>query len=178
MTKILVLVGPHGGGKDYYADNIVNEPSFKVDFKDKMLEMLSIYENLPLTDKVFYEQWKKQPENRRKLQVFGTEVIRNNVDDDFWVDACFFKIDDNLRINNLIINRDTRFSNEFDMFRMMINWKDVCVEFRFMNYHNLEVGYSEHTSELAAQELIKMGYKHHDIIQLGDVEKIIKMDIK
>lgn len=179
MKKILVLTGVHGGGKDYYADNFIKEPNIKIDFKDKMLEMLSIYENLPLTDKVFYEQWKKHPENRRKLQVFGTEVIRNNVNPNFWVHKCEFKVEEALIDSNLIINRDTRFSNEFNM------WNELCreslitnVEFMFFNYHNLKPGYSDHPPERAAQELIKMGYGHGDTIGIIDIEHIIKMRIK
>lgn len=179
MTKILVLVGPHGGGKDYYADNVVKEDNIKIDFKDKLLEMLSIYENLPLTDKVFYEQWKKHPENRRKLQAFGTEVIRNHVNDNFWVEQCYNKVTNSLKEKKLIINRDTRFSNEFKM------WKELyresfatCIEFKFMNYHNLKPGYSDHPSERAAQELIKGGYKHGEILNNTSIKEIIEMGIK
>ena len=173
MVKILVLVGPHGGGKDYYADNSVKEDNVKIDFKDKLLELLSIYENLPLTDKQFYEKWKQHPENRRKLQVFGTEVIRNNINKNFWVEQCQLKVINAITNNaDLIINRDTRFPNEYMMW-LTFN-ENIRVEFKFFNYHNLHVGYSHHSSELIAQELIKMGYKHGYIITHSNIKEIIK----
>lgn len=62
-----------------------------------------------MIDSVGYEKAKQNPEVRRLLQVMGTEVGRNLLDDNVWVTAAFRNAP-----SGLVVIPDMRFPNEYN----------------------------------------------------------------
>lgn len=54
------------------------------------------------------------PEARRLLQVYGTDVIRDNIADSVWVDKCIQKVREINKDNKIAVITDLRFENEYE----------------------------------------------------------------
>lgn len=119
--KLIGLCGYAQHGKDTFADILVGKGFQKMAFaaalKDMLYELnpavgLDVYaDHWRLQDAVDVDGWdtaKRNPEVRRLLQVFGTEVMRNRFGPDVWVDLAFQK----MPAGGAYVVTDVRFSNE------------------------------------------------------------------
>jgi tRNA uridine 5-carbamoylmethylation protein Kti12 len=122
---IIGLSGYAQTGKDTVAKYLVEEHGFtRIAFADAIRDALYAldplvpdYPAIPgirlswVVDRSGWEQVKQDsPEVRRMLQRFGTEVARNQWDEDFWVKVAMNKANG---IDNVVI-ADVRFPNEYD----------------------------------------------------------------
>lgn len=133
-NTLLALTGPASCGKDTIADILVREHGFKrIAFADALRKMaLDIdpvigwddkgsFRYAEAIDKLGYDTVKRNfPEARRFLQRLGTEGIRGNVSDTFWVDAVANVLNDDPDSKYVIT--DCRFSNEAKMIRDLEGW--------------------------------------------------------
>lgn len=119
--SLIGLTGYAGSGKDTVADIIVQDYGFvKMAFADPLREMLLVL-NPMISPTVYLRQiverhgwrWAKQrfPEVRRLMQVFGTDVVRNLIMQDFWVK----KLEERINQNSLVVVSDVRFPDEADL---------------------------------------------------------------
>jgi hypothetical protein len=120
MSKIIAITGYAQSGKDEVAKVLVERHKFvRISFAEPIRTALLtlnpyIKDNLRVSDildSIGYEAAKRQyPEYRRLLQVFGTEVAREQWKDSFWVDLAFDQMDPE---KDYVIP-DCRFPNEAD----------------------------------------------------------------
>lgn len=121
MPEIIGLVGYARTGKDTVAQTLIEEYGFeRVSFADPIRD--AVYTLNPyvteaglrlrnLVDMLGWDAVKVQyPEVRRLLQVFGTEVAREQWSDSFWIDLGFSK----MKRNGRYVITDVRFPNEAD----------------------------------------------------------------
>lgn len=118
MPKVIAITGYAQSGKDEVAKVLVTRYGFeRVSFAEPIrtaLRTLNPYvkDNLRVSDildTIGYEAAKSQyPEFRRLLQVFGTEVAREQWKDSFWIDLAFDKMEE----NGFYVIPDCRFPNE------------------------------------------------------------------
>lgn len=122
MTRIIAVAGQAGAGKDTVGTflNLIGFQRFA--FADKVREQalaLNPYVGLTRTGMIRLGQvvteigWteaKKNPEVRRLLQTFATEVIRENFDADIWIKLVQREIES--RKTKKVVITDLRFENE------------------------------------------------------------------
>lgn len=72
-----------------------------------------------LYEEVGYVEAKKNPEVRRLLQALGTEVGRNMIDENVWVDVAAREIEKRRTAGQDVIITGMRFPNELDMIRRL-----------------------------------------------------------
>lgn len=75
--------------------------------------LLKELENFKIADENWYEN--KTPLTRSILQIMGTEVFRNRVDDQYWVKRLYNRVV-NVPMFDVVIVTDARFPNELDAF--------------------------------------------------------------
>lgn len=124
MPKIIGLVGFARVGKDEVAKTLKSLGYDRVSFADPIRN--AVYTLNPyvteaglriqsLVDMLGWDAVKVQyPEVRRLLQIFGTEVAREQWVDSFWIDLAFSKMEPGGRY----VITDCRFPNEADAIRM------------------------------------------------------------
>jgi hypothetical protein len=125
VTAVIGLSGLKGCGKDTAASVLIEDGWTRLAFADPLRQML--YTLNPIVtdeegqgtlrwqtylDAVGYDEAKKNPEVRRLMQVFGTEVIRQQYGQDAWVNLAANKI--NREPGNYVVT-DVRFDNEARM---------------------------------------------------------------
>lgn len=125
MSEILALTGYAQSGKDTVAEILVANHGFtRISFADPIRE--AVYALNPivtpgsdvrvrnLVDLLGWDNVKVQyPEIRRLLQVFGTEVAREQWSDTFWIDLAFSKMEP----HKAYVITDCRFPNEAEAIR-------------------------------------------------------------
>lgn len=136
MKTLIGISGKKRAGKDTVAETLVGEFGFvRYAFADVMkAAMLTldpiVYARLQtspfasfegaiahpvrlstLVEAYGWEGAKEEPEVRRLLQVFGTEVGRAMFGEDFWVDQTMHRI---LREDRPVVVTDVRFPNEYE----------------------------------------------------------------
>lgn len=126
MTAVIGLSGLKGCGKDTAAQVLIEDGWTRLAFADPLRQMLYTLNPLigdldgrsnPIRwqqylDTVGYDEAKKHPEVRRLMQVFGTEVIRQQYGQDAWVNLAAKRI--NREPGNYVVT-DVRFDNEAKM---------------------------------------------------------------
>lgn len=137
MTRLIGLGGLLRAGKDATADYLREEHGFLVmGMSEPLLEAalaLNPWVQLPgsaslgrqmrfttlakLVEEVGYTEAKKNPEVRRFLQVLGTEVGRQMIGENVWVDIAGRRIDEARDQGYSVALTGVRFPNEFDMIR-------------------------------------------------------------
>ena len=166
-TKVYVFLGVMGSGKTYYADKVAKlKGAARIDFKTTLVDMT--YELLGLPENFDYERFKASSfklegvsefTGREFLQRFGTDIMRNKVDQDFWCNALVSKIK-NLpagRIGDIyetlpVAIADCRFLNEV----LALKNAGFDTEFYLTSYKSDRYNdKSSHQSEKLAQALIK-----------------------
>ena len=166
-NKVYVFLGVMGSGKTYYADLIAKlTNAARIDFKTTLVDMA--YELLGLPENFDYEQFKASSfkldgvsefTGRDFLQRFGTDIMRNKVDQDFWCNALVSKIK-NLpagRVGDIyetvpVAIADCRFFNE------VLALKNAGFDTEFYLTYYKSDRYDDkntHQSEKLAQALIK-----------------------
>ncbi|WVX88013.1 deoxynucleoside monophosphate kinase [Arthrobacter phage TforTroy] len=137
-TPLIGLIGKKRTGKDTFAERLVQEHGYtRVALADPLrqaaLALDPIVGTFPLnyngevavgewrlSDVVRELGWEKAkdfvPEVRRTLQRLGTESIRA-IDDRFWIDAAFRKIDALRADGKPVVVTDVRYPNEGDAVR-------------------------------------------------------------
>lgn len=116
------LIGLHGfaqSGKSTSADILTRFGYTEIAFADALRSMMEIlnprihgsWRYKDVIELFGYDKAKKDfPEIRRLLQVFGTEVIRDKVDPNFWVNQLFRNVNEQKKY----VISDVRFDNEID----------------------------------------------------------------
>lgn len=125
VAELIVLSGYAGSGKDTAADVLVEEFGFtKVAYADKLREALYVL-NPMVSDQTFladvidehgwqgYKKTEYSDEVRRLIQTLGTEVGRDMMGENVWVDATYDALPDDARV----VVTDGRFINELDAAR-------------------------------------------------------------
>lgn len=139
MTRLIALGGKLRAGKDAVGDYLesrygyvklgmsdaLNEALLKMnpwidietvtDHGDTKVTLLSTERYRDLHDAVGYVEAKKNPEVRRLLQVLGTEVGRDMIDQDVWVKIAEKKILELWSQGKDVVITAIRFPNELDM---------------------------------------------------------------
>ena len=96
----ICISGRFGTGKDTIADYIVNEYGYeKKAFADDMRLFLGSYMGVT----------KEHKHYRKIMQMFGTDIVRNLVDEEFWLNRLLEQIK-----HPLIVVSDARFINEVE----------------------------------------------------------------
>lgn len=123
--SVIGLSGLKGCGKDTAAQPLIEDGWTRLGFADPLREML--YTLNPILsdtegrgtlrwqtylDALGYDEAKKNPEVRRLMQVLATEVIREQFDQEAWVNLASRKIQSTL--DNYVMT-DVRFDNEAKM---------------------------------------------------------------
>ena len=176
-TKVYVFLGCMGSGKTYYADFIAKKVgALRLDFKTKLVEM--VYNVLGIPESFDYEQFKASNfevkgtgigfSGRQFLQRFGTDLMRNQVDNDFWCKSLIGRIKmlPAGRIGNHyetvpVAIADCRFFNEI----LELKKAGFDTEFYLTKYHSERFDdTSTHESEKLAQALMK----RQDIVCSGE----------
>lgn len=170
---IIALCGPQGAsagcGKDTVADVLVAEHGFKrIAFADPLRAMVMILnpwiDRSPLDPirlqrlvrRVGWDVAKRDyPEVRRLLQVFGTEVIRDFVGTNFWVDYALKKMA--AESGDWVVT-DCRFPNEADAIINLCNQGCVIRVVR----PGLEPLPGGHASEAGIPDELVTGVFHND----------------
>lgn len=128
---IVALVGFKGSGKDTvgaifkkeygYSSTSFAKPLKSVlgkmfDWDDSLLEGLTpesrAWREQP--DEYWSQHFKRTVTPRTMMQEFGTEIVRNHLNNDFWTFRCQKDLE---KINNNIVVTDARFLNEIQMIR-------------------------------------------------------------
>lgn len=123
-----MIIGVSGyarSGKDTIAEVLTMNYGFKrLAFADNIRKAVKVLDPIlengkrvnEMVKEFGWEVTKAQPEMRRLLQVFGTEVGREMFGENFWVDQVFRQIEAEDRDSNFIIT-DVRYPNEADLVR-------------------------------------------------------------
>lgn len=136
MTKLIGIGGRFSSGKDAVADYLVEQHGWvKMGMSDPLADALyTLNPMIGLTldlsgendryvpahyqtfvDQVGYTEAKKNPEVRRLLQVLGTEVGRNMIGQNTWVDIAERRIKAVRAESKSVILTGVRFHNELKM---------------------------------------------------------------
>ena len=141
MSRLIGLGGKLRAGKDAVGDYLEEKHDFvKLGMSDALNEALlklnpwipkeplgpvvgttvTSYERYQtLHDAVGYVEAKKNPEVRRLLQVLGTEVGRDMIDPDVWVNIAEKKIREHWANGKSVVITAMRFPNEIEMLQRM-----------------------------------------------------------
>ncbi|MGL4998004.1 MAG: 5' nucleotidase, NT5C type [Cetobacterium sp.] len=98
----------------YALNPIIEVPGMMIVSKtEKQLTYQKRYQEL--VDEVGYTEAKTNPEVRRLLQVLGTEVGREMIDENVWADIAYRNIESHLKAGRSVVLTGVRFQNELDM---------------------------------------------------------------
>lgn len=121
------LTGYAGSGKNTAADGLVASGWVQLSFAEPLRQMLltlnpiihaGIHLQTFIDDQGWDETKYRYPEVRRLMQVLGTEVGRDMIDDDLWVKLAKKTMDDCFRQGKNVVFTDVRFPNEVAMIRL------------------------------------------------------------
>ena len=143
-AKVIGLGGRLRAGKEVVAERLEKEHGFKrLGMSDAPHEALLAIDPIvdpgasarggePVTypemvERYGYVEAKKRPEVRRLLQALGTEVGRNMIGENVWVNIMARKIDDFLYADRPVVITGIRFPNELTMIHQFAG-KTVWVE--------------------------------------------------
>jgi len=128
LPRIIGVTGYARHGKDTVAAVLTRELGYtRVALADKMKELMLILNPCldnggrlsDLYDEGGWERVKETPEGRRLLQVFGTEVGREGLGQDVWIEALAKSTKGFYGNERKIVIPDIRFSNEAAFIRRM-----------------------------------------------------------
>lgn len=117
---LIGIIGKKESGKDTFGDYLVKNYQFqKYSFAlplKKVCKELFLLDDTQLVDHTLKEtidiRWNMTP--RQMLQKVGTDLIRNNINEDFWIKHFHFWYKQNK--GNIVIT-DCRFQNEVDIIK-------------------------------------------------------------
>jgi len=118
---LIGLCGKAGSGKDTIADYLVAKYGFKkislADPIKRLVKDVFVLDDLTVYDRVEREKPLKNWSNwtvRKLLQFIGTELFREQIDDEVWVKSLWYKIQNDKSSN--YVTADIRFPNEYNFF--------------------------------------------------------------
>jgi hypothetical protein len=178
--NIIAVTGRKYNGKDSIADYLVkNHGYIKLSFADqlkKALELLFNFDHEQLygsKKEVVDEYWGYSP--RYLMQYLGTQVFRDNIDQDFWVKSLENNILKNYQNKKIVIS-DLRFMNEYNMIKRLGGY---VIKVKRDNINNTDQHESESmTDNLDYDFFIQNNYDLdylHKLVELAlkDIENII-----
>lgn len=177
MSKIIVgIIGKAGSGKDTIGDFLVDRYAFKkfslADRLKACVQVMFMLDDCTMHSREAREKPLKDfPEwsVRKLLQFIGTELFRNNFDQDIWVKLLKKQIRESEA--NLIVVTDVRFPNEIEGIMEMSNSEDfkVCFIKVFREGKDgYNVGIANHASEKYDLEGDYMINNNGTILELYD----------
>lgn len=129
---VIGLTGKAGHGKDTVAAILHGKYGFKrFAFADRIKETCAVMYNIPLSSFHSRELKEKKVDRygltpREMCQVVGTDIVRNHINKDFWLNSIKYEIEDIVdesksksmfkSITNVVIS-DLRFDNEAEMIK-------------------------------------------------------------
>jgi len=177
--KILVgMIGRAGSGKDTVADYLCDKFSFsKLAFADPLKKAVQVVFDIP--DDFMFDREKREMElphwpgwsTRKFLQFVGTELFRNQVDQDVWVKNAVSRASRGYRS----VISDVRFPNEVDRTTALLPDDVKCVFIRVTrpDHDGAASGIKGHASEAHIDEL----NADIDILNDGTLEDLyVKID--
>lgn len=176
--NVIGLGGKLMAGKDLCADYLVDKYGYvKLGMSDVLAEavytlnpiiwptgrMSGIIDPIRYQDGVDlhgYTEAKKNPEVRRLLQVFGTEIGRKMFGEDFWVAQAEARVHAQLDLGNRVVLTGVRYENELQMIQFMGKawWID-------------RPGFGD-TGSHASENSVDPGRFDRTIINSGSIEKL------
>ena len=179
---IIALSGYGTSGKDTVADMLVEKYGFaKYAWADTLRYAAETLDPIVHWDEEFgsgplrytealnhygyIEAKAKFPEFRRILQYLGTDVGRNLIDDNVWVDATFKRIANERSLSDHIVISDTRFPNEANAVKLRSESQNFVVRITRPNIGPV----SDHISETALDDY-DFDYVIHNDGSLADLE--------
>jgi dephospho-CoA kinase len=129
MTKIIIgITGKAGSGKDTLAQNLINNGYIKLSFGSALKDIVSIITGWSrdfvdgTNDERHLRETLKHPDYnktcRELMQIIGTDLFRNQLADNIWVNIIKNKIESD-KTNNKFVITDIRFNNEAHMIKSM-----------------------------------------------------------
>lgn len=166
MSKLIALGGKLRAGKDAIGDYLEAEHGYvKMGMSDALnAALLELNPWIPIKnelgealgrykayhDAVGYVEAKKNPEVRRLLQALGTEVGRDMISPNVWVDIAERTIRDHWDAGRSVVITAIRFPNEIEMVRGLGGksvWVERPVEARMAGTEATSEEVSGHASE-------------------------------
>lgn len=120
------LTGYAGSGKNAAAEGLIASGWSQLSFAEPIRQMLLVLNPIIhagvhlqtfIDDQGWDETKYSYPEVRRLMQVLGTEVGRDMIDDDLWIKLAKKTMEDCLKQGKPVVFTDVRFSNEVEMIR-------------------------------------------------------------
>lgn len=116
------ICGKAGSGKDTIGDYLIKKYKFKkialADPIKRLVKDVFVLEDHTVYDRIAREKslknWPKWSV-RKLLQFIGTELFRENIDDEIWVKSLWYRIAKDKKTNYVV--SDIRFPNELDFFK-------------------------------------------------------------
>lgn len=168
---LIGLTGYAGSGKDAAAAGLITEGWKRVSFAEPIRQMLLVLN--PIIDpsgkrlshwlKIFdWDETKRIfPEVRRLLQVLGTEVGRDMIDQDLWTRLAKRTWDDHFKAGYNVVVTDVRFANEAASLRFNGG--------KIFRLHRLGVTPARYHVSDTSVDLIRPDY---EIVNNGTVEEL------
>jgi len=127
--------------------------------------MISTVKKLYLSDENFFEN--KTDISRSLLQIYGTQIFRNRVDDLYWIKRTKERIE---KINaDIVLITDVRFPNEIDFISNSESYKPYAIRInRTLNRSGKE---HEHISETALDDYKEFAYIVENNSSLSDLKE-------
>jgi len=182
--EIIGLIGVIGSGKDYLSDTYVNYGFKKLSFAECSKDLLwEVLEWKPVSheqENEFKDSYKLYIDNNkneshsisgRNLIINFSEKIKQYTNEKIWSDMLIMKMKKGI-INgyNKFVISDVRFKYEIEGIKNYYNYRrieyrdNISLKFIFCNYKSERYCITNDKSEMLAQDLIKKGYEHLDII--------------
>lgn len=190
MNNIILISGKKGYGKDTLGSFIIKNnttPTVRVAFADVLKEQcftwLTEVLRLPISREIFTDpELKEKPIRipfaekpltpRYLLQIYGTDFIRNKMDENYWVYRTCDKIATYYKDKDVVIT-DCRFPNEIEWVK---NFFDVKSDRRY-NVLSVRLNKSittnivdQHPSEIALDNYTQFNHIYDNIASLQDLE--------
>ncbi len=171
-TPLVLLVGGRlASGKDTFADHLVEKHGFvKLGMSDILAEALyrlnpwieqgprpidvKSYVSWPshvryqqIVDRLGYVEAKKYPEARRLLQQLGTEVGRQLLGEDIWVQGAARRIDAALLAGHQVVITGIRYENELGLDKYIKAWPAAVTSIWVDRPQELDAAAAAHSSE-------------------------------
>jgi hypothetical protein len=147
--KIFTLSAKAEHGKNFTADII---SSYYKEEYNKQVCQLANGDYLKFLSKLAGWDGSKGEKGRQFLQEFGTEYIRNEINEDFWVDEVIKQIEILSRYYDRFVITDTRFPNEIAKLEEIFGAENV-INIRVVRYDDINGVYEEHKSNLTEEQL-------------------------
>lgn len=147
---LIGICGKAGSGKDTAGNYLVENYEFsKIALADPLKRLVKdvfALDDHTVYDRTAREQPLKQWNDwsvRKLLQFIGTELFRNNIDDEIWVKSLWYKIKDSKK--NFVVT-DVRFPNELKFFENNGGKNFISIKVVRPGFEG-NVGLSNHASE-------------------------------